>query len=42
MDERSFTERRTIDVDCHIGQESGDIVGFNVRDETLRKGRIVA
>lgn len=35
-DERSFSTRRTMKVDCHIGFESGDIVGFNVWDETLR------
>ena len=34
--ERSFTEPRTINVDCHIGMESGNIIGFNVWDETLR------
>lgn len=37
-DERSHTVRRTIAVDCHIGMESGDIVGFDVWDETLRAG----
>ena len=34
-DEEAYTERRTIDVECHIGMESGDIVGLNVWDKTL-------
>lgn len=34
-DERAYTERRTIDLDVHIGNESGDIVGFDVYDKTL-------
>lgn len=35
-DEQDFTERRSLTVDCHIGMESGDIVGFVVWDEVLR------
>ena len=34
-DERAYTKSRTIKLDCHIGMESGNIVGFNVWDETL-------
>jgi hypothetical protein len=37
-DERSFTRPQTIQVDCQIGMESGNIVGFVVYDETLRAG----
>ena len=37
-EERSYTKRGMIEVDIHIGQDSGDIVGFNVWDETLRVG----
>lgn len=36
-DERAFTERRTISVDCHIGMDSGTIVGFDVYDEILKR-----
>ena len=34
-DEEAYTEHRTIDVECHIGMESGDIVGLNVWDKML-------
>lgn len=36
-DEQSFTERRHIVLECAIGMESGDIVGFIVWDSTLRE-----
>ncbi len=35
-DERTFSRLQTIKVDCQIGMESGNIVGFNVWDETLQ------
>ena len=34
-DEQSYTEPRTISLDCHVGMESGNIVGFDVWDERL-------
>ena len=36
-DERDFVEwpPRTLDVKCHIGEKSGNIVGLTIRDETL-------
>lgn len=36
-DEREFTQPRTITLDCHIGFESGDIVGFTIYDEILKR-----
>jgi len=36
-DERSYVERMQFNVECHIGCETGDIVGFNVWDKTLKK-----
>jgi hypothetical protein len=38
-DEQSYTEPRTVRLDCHIGMESGSIVGFNVWDEVLRAAK---
>lgn len=39
-DERSYTDtRRRLSVQCHIGEESGDIVGFNVFDEALKSAK---
>ncbi len=35
-DERACTELRTIELEVHVGNESGDIVGFDVYDQTLR------
>lgn len=34
-DERSYTERRTIEVECLVGMESGRVVGFDIWDELL-------
>lgn len=37
-DEPSYTDtQRKLSVVCHIGQESGDIIGFSVFDEALKK-----
>ena len=37
-DESSYTvSKRTLTVDLHIGQESGKVTGFNVRDECLHE-----
>jgi len=33
--EQAYTERRTIEVDAHICEETGRIVGFDVWDSTL-------
>lgn len=35
-DKWSYTEPRTLKLDCHVDMESGDIVGFNVWDEVLK------
>lgn len=36
-DERDYVQRQPIDVEVHIGEESGDIVGLTIWDETLAK-----
>lgn len=33
--EYDYTVHRPLDVQCHIGRETGDIVGLTIRDETL-------
>lgn len=35
-DESTYTERRTLKLDVHISQDTGDIVGMNLWDETLK------
>lgn len=36
-DEAHYVERRTLTLECHVGQESGRIVGFDIWDETLER-----
>ena len=36
-EEEAYTERCFVDVECHIGMESGKIVGFDIWDEMLVK-----
>lgn len=35
-DESTYTERRTLELDVHIIEDTGDIVGMNLWDETLK------
>ena len=34
--EQHFVSRRTLNLDVYVGEESGDVVGFDVWDENLR------
>lgn len=36
-DEEHFVQRRTLNLDVYVGQESGDVVGFDVWDENLKE-----
>lgn len=38
-DESDYTEYRTLSVVCHVGMDTGDIVGFTIPCEVLTKRR---
>lgn len=39
-DEQTYTERRTIEVDVHVSQSTGRIVGLNLFDEVCEPKKV--